>query len=548
MAAGPPDREGQRGSKNAFMSNSADSSVTGPGSAERAGPVSVPGKAVGIGSGAILNATYFVVTAVVTFFLSPYVLRRLGDAPYGLLNVTWEIGGYFGLFDFGIRSAINYYVARSSASGNLDELRHVIRTAFWLLSGVTALGLLVSYPIAHFSAVLIDRGPLDLGQVRGILWLGLVVFSLNLTGSLAVSVLAGLRRFNWLVITNLAGSISTALLIVGAIESGLGLFAVALAQGLGAILPWIVQQSIIQRWGLTAHLWPPRVERPLASRLLSYGGANFVMRISELLTFQSDQIIIVQALGPAAVAQFHVGRFLALHSRSLVSVLSMVLAPYFTTLSVTGEHQQIKDYFLRLNRWILALASLLAAGVILLGQPFLVLWVGQRFVIGDWWKRSDIVLLFFALAMAFRALSAVPFQFLLGTRRLRFATTVLLLESLALVGTGVFVVRWQGIAGIAILKLVSSVLISGAFVVYSLQEAEVRASDYLRQSLAPALLVGAATAGAAAFLRHWLVISSWPVFFLAASFSAAAGAGAFLLSSTAEDREFMLRKLRTPLG
>lgn len=530
------------------MSNFADSPVTGPGSAERADPLSGPGKAVGIGSGAILNAAYFAVTAVVTFFLSPYVLRRLGDAPYGLLSVTWEIGGYFGLFDFGIRSAINYYVARSSASGNVDELRHVIRTAFWLLSGVTTLGLLVSYPIAHFSAVFIDRGPLDLGQVRGVLWLGLIVFSLNLTGSLAVSVLAGLRRFDWLVVTNLAGSISTALLIVAAIESGLGLFAVALAQGLGTILPWIAQQTIIQRWGLTADLWPPQVERSLASRLLSYGGANFLMRISELLTFQSDQIIIVQALGPAAVAQFHVGRFLALHSRSLVSVLSMVLAPYFTTLAVTGEHQQIRDYFLRLNRWICALAALLAAGVILLGQPFLVLWVGQRFVTGDWWTRSDIVLLFFALAMAFRALSAVPFQFLLGTRRLRFATTGLLLESIALVGTGIFVVRWQGIAGIAILKLVSSVVISGAFVVYALRETGVRGADYLRSSLVPAIFTGAATAAAAAVFRHWLALSTWPVFLLAAILSAAAGAGAFLLFSTAEDREFMLRKLRTPLG
>lgn len=530
------------------MSNPADSSVTGPGSSEAAGSVSVPGKAVGIGSGALLNAAYFAVTAIVTFFLSPYVLRRLGDAPYGLLSVTWEIGGYFGLFDFGIRSAINYYVARSSASGDLDELRHVIRTAFWLLAGVTAVGLLASYPLAYYSAAFIDRGPLDLSLVRRILWLGLVVFSLNLTGSLAVSVLAGLRRFNWLALTNLAGSVATAVLMVAAIESGLGLFSVALAQGLGTILPWITQQLIIQRWGLTARLWPPRVERPLASRLLSYGGANFLMRICELLTFQSDQIIIVQALGPAAVAQFHVGRFLALHTRSLIGVLSMVLAPYFTTLSVTGEHEQIRQYFLRLNRWICALAALLAAGVIALGQPFLVLWVGQRFVIGDWWARSDIVLVFFALAMAFRALSAVPYQFLLGTRRLRFATTVLLLESLALVSAGIFAVRWQGIAGIAILKLASSMMISGAFVAYALREAEVRASDYLAQGLAPGLLVGSATAAAAVAFRHWVALSSWPVFFLAATLSAAAGAAAFLLVSTSEDREFILRKLRSPLG
>ncbi len=530
------------------MSNPANAPGTGPGSSDPAGSVSVPGKAVGMGSGAILNGAHFAVTAVVTFLLAPYILRRLGDAPYGLLSVTWEIGGYFGLFDFGIRSAINYYIARSSAAGDMGQLRHVIRTAFWLLACVTAAGLLASYPLAHFAAAFIDRGPLDAGLVRRILWLGLIVFSLNLTGSLAVSVLAGLRRFHWLTLTNLAGSVATAVLMVSAIESGLGLFSVALAQGLGTILPWIAQQIVIHRWGLTPRLWPPRVERGLARKLLSYGGANFLMRISELLAFQSDQIIIVQALGPAAVAQFHVGRFLALHSRTLIGVLSTVLAPYFTTLSVTGEHEQIRQYFLQLNRWICSLAALLAAGVMGLGQPFLALWVGQRFVTGGWWARSDVVLLFFALAMAIRALSAVPYQLLLGTRRLRFATTALLVESLALVAAGIFVVRWQGIAGIAVLKLVSSTVISGAFVAYTLRVAGVRASDYFAQSLAPALLVGAATAAAAIWIRHSVALSNWPVFFLSALVSTAAGAAAFLSVCTREDREFISRKLRSPLG
>ena len=226
----------------------------------------------------------------------------------------------------------------------------------------------------------------------------------------------------------------------------------------------------------------------------------------------------------------------------------MVLAPYFTTLSVSGGKEEVKDYLLRLNRWIFALAAMLAAGVIALGQPFLVLWVSGRFVAGDWWARSDIVLLFFALAMAFRALSSVPYQFLLGTRRLRFATAILLLESLFLISTGVFAVRWRGIAALALLKLVSSVALAAAFTIYSIRESGGRAGEYARQSLAPGLLTGAATAAMAALLRSSLDLSSWPVFFFAAFLSSAAGAAAFAASATGGDREFILRKLRSPLS
>ncbi|MFZ5927063.1 MAG: oligosaccharide flippase family protein [Acidobacteriota bacterium] len=506
-------------------------------------------KSIGAGSGALLNGLQFGITVLVTFILAPYMLRRLGDASYGLLSVTWELGGYFGLFDLGLRSAINYYVSRSVAAGAVHDVRAVVRTAFWLLFALTVTGLLVSWPLAMLTVGFIRKGPLDPGTVRSILWLGLIVFSLNLTGGLASAVLAGLRRFDWLVATNLAGTVAAGLLVFAAIEAGMGLFSVAFAQAVGTMLPWIAQQWILHRWKLASGFWPPRLDRSLITKLTSYGGANLLMRVSELLAFQADQIIIVQAAGPAAVAQYHVGRYIALHSRSLVSVLCMVQAPYFTALSVAGRQEDTQALLLRLNRWICALAFLLLAGVLCLGEPFLALWVGARYVAGDWWSRSDVVLVFFACAMAFRALSSVPYQYLLGTRRLRFVTFVLGIEALAILGGSVVAIRWKGIAAVALVKLITSFLTSVvALVPYTLREAGVGVSDYLRMSLLPALFTGAATAAVAGLLRFWMPVSTWPQLLLCASASAAAGAGAFLLFSTAEDREFMLRKLRTPLG
>lgn len=512
-------------------------------------PVSPAWRAVGVGSGALLNGAAFAVTIAVTFFLAPFLLRRLGDDSYGLLNVTWEISGYFGLFDFGLRSAVNYHVARSSAAGKVHEIQAVIRTAFWLLVSITAAGLLVSWPLSVMTAGLIERGALDLSTVRAILWLGFAVFSLNLTGGLAGSVLAGLRRFDWLVATNIAGTLATGALVYAAVQAGMGLFSVAFAQAMGTMLPWVAQQCILQRWKLVQGIWPPRLERSLVARMTSFGGANLLMRISDLLAFQADQIIIVQAAGPAAVAQYHIGRYLALHSRTLIGVLSMVQAPYFTALSVAGRSEELQRFLLRLNRWICALAFLLLAGVLCLGGPFLGLWVGARYVSGEWWNRSDVVLLFFACAMAFRALSAVPFQFLLGTRRLGFATTVLATEALLVVGGSIAAVRWRGIAAVALVKLISSFLTTvTGLVPYALREAGIPMQAYLRQSLFPALATGAAAGAAGMLFRQMAPITAWPQLFLAAAASAAAGAVAFLTLSTAEDRDFLLRKLRSPIG
>lgn len=477
------------------------------------------------------------------------MLRRLDDASYGLLSVTWELGGYFGLFDLGLRSAINYYVSRSAASGCQRDVQAVVRNAFWLLASITLLGVILSWPLAVLGSGLIQRGSLDVASVRSVLWLGILVFSLNLTGSLASSVLAGLRRFDWIAVTSISGTLTTGLLVFAALHSGMGIFGVALAQATGTVLPWIAQQALLSRWRLTSNLWPPRLDPRLVSQLTSYGGANLAMRISELLAFQSEQIIIVQALGPTAVAHYHVGRYLALHSRSFVNSLTMVLAPYFTTQYVQKDDAELRKFFLRTNRWICAFSALLLAGVACLGRDFLVLWVGRRYTEGDWWSRSDVILTILSIAMAARSLSAVPYQFLLGTRRLRLPTLALFLEGAITVLGGAIALRWKGIAALALVKLATSLLVSFCTLVpYSLRKLRIPLGEFARLSLFPALLVASATAAAATLTRFWLPIDNWPRLFLAATLSAVAGAAAFLSVSTATDREFLLRKLRTPLG
>jgi len=507
-------------------------------------------KPIGAGSAAILNLLYFASAALVSFLLSPFLLRRLGDAPFGLLSVTWELGGYFGLLDLGLRSAINYYVARSAASARYDELRDVVRTAFWFLFCLTCLGMALSFPVAWFLPRFINTGPIEMAVVRKVLWLGLAVFALNLTGTMGAAVLSGLRRFDLLTITNIVGAISGGLLVFLAVEAGLSLVFVAMFQAAGTVLPWAIQQAILGKWGLTSSLWPPRIQRDLAARLASYGSANLVMHVCGMVTFQSDQILIIQVAGPSAVAFYTIGRYVAYHSRSLINVVTMVLAPYFTALTVQQDSAEARRFFLRLDCWINSLAALLLGGVISMGRPFLDLWVGPRYSSGDFWIRSDVVLMFFALAMWLRAATAVPYQYLLGSRRLRLLTAAVAVESVFVLGFGIVAVRWKGVAAVALVKLVSSFLLAfAALVPDALRGLRIPAREYLRRSLAPAWMVGSATVGSGLLLARWMTLSNWALFFAAAAMTGAAGALTFWFAVAGpEDREFIRRKLRSPLG
>src|SRR5580698_2035770 len=82
------------------------------------------------------------VNIAVGFFLSPFILHRLGDDAFGLWILIFSLTGYYGLFDLGIRSSIVRYVAKFSANNEQDELNRLVNTAMFTYSaiGVVALG------------------------------------------------------------------------------------------------------------------------------------------------------------------------------------------------------------------------------------------------------------------------------------------------------------------------------------------------------------------------------------------------------------------------
>src|SRR5438034_9452494 len=66
---------------------------------------------------------------LVGIFLSPYVLHHLGDEAFGLWVLIFSITGDYGLFGLGIRSSIVRYVAKYSATVDLEEMNRRINTA-----------------------------------------------------------------------------------------------------------------------------------------------------------------------------------------------------------------------------------------------------------------------------------------------------------------------------------------------------------------------------------------------------------------------------------
>src|SRR5258708_34612817 len=69
------------------------------------------------------------VNIVIGFFLSPFILHRLGDAPFGIWVLIFSVTGYYGIFDLGIPSSVLRYISKFTAVGDEQGLAKFFNTS-----------------------------------------------------------------------------------------------------------------------------------------------------------------------------------------------------------------------------------------------------------------------------------------------------------------------------------------------------------------------------------------------------------------------------------
>src|SRR5947209_11427981 len=100
--------------------------------------------------GAVTNWLAFAATLAVGFFLTPYLVRRLGDGPYGVWAFVESVLAYFTLFDLGIAACVVRFVARFHATGDRDELNRLVSTCLALFLGLGTLAFAIGGALIPF--------------------------------------------------------------------------------------------------------------------------------------------------------------------------------------------------------------------------------------------------------------------------------------------------------------------------------------------------------------------------------------------------------------
>ena len=104
-------------------------------------------------AGKLIKSSFFrvfnlVATILVTFYMIPFVIGSIGDRWYGLWILAGSFTGYFGFLDLGLSTANERFISRALGTGDVEEVKRVFNTCFFLFLIAGIVTILVSIAIA----------------------------------------------------------------------------------------------------------------------------------------------------------------------------------------------------------------------------------------------------------------------------------------------------------------------------------------------------------------------------------------------------------------
>ena len=405
------------------------------------------------------NWVGFAVNAAVTLLLTPYVLRELGVARYGVWILTSSFIGYYGFLDLGFRGGITQYLTRYLAVKDYETGSDCLSTAVAVLSmlGVmmAALSIGGAYVAPHIFTI-----PQDMQYEA--FWCILIVgmsSAVECVFSPYGALFTAKQRFEIANIIGIGTRLLTAGGIVTALKTGNGLIGVSIAFCGANLVDYLI------RWQVASRLVPElKVSLRRASlirlrEIASFGAWNFLMSLNFYIYSYVPNILIGAFMPIAAVGHYALATGLSRQLNSVLGPVPQVVYPAATEMHAQDNLSGLEILYHKASRLMMLImipAVLIAA---FWASDFYRLWIGEKYLSGTPFLSVAIIFQILLISTVTCFSSTIAQQIIIGTGRVRVSATLLIIGSIINLSFSLILIRPYGLAGVAAATVIASVVI-----------------------------------------------------------------------------------------
>lgn len=327
----------------------------------------------------LISYISMIITIIVTFFLTKYQLKYLGQTQYGIISLVNSVIGYISILDLGIGQTVIRYIALYNSRGENDKIEMIAGHSFRNYVKISFVALIIGIIIVLFSPKIFPNLTENQTYLFEICFMiALLNVILQIPGATFSAILTGYKKFKFLRIANIFKTILRAIIMILLLKLGFGVvivFAVDLVlnQGLNIInYLWV-------RYKLKVKLNFKKMDNNMKKEISTYSFFVFLGIITDQIFWKTDGIIIGMLSNIAIVGVYSISSQLVNQFLIICSTFSAVFLPNLTEMVTEDKgKEKINEFFTKSSRYQFILVSMIILNYIFLGKQFINLWVGPE--------------------------------------------------------------------------------------------------------------------------------------------------------------------------
>ncbi len=387
----------------------------------------------------------------------PLTFRYLGTESYGIWMVLISIILVMGFADLGIGNGLMNAVSEAYGKDDRPLAREYVTSAFVMMLGIAvflAVAGAVGYPFVPWMRLFNVKSAAVAAQGARAFLVLYCWFVVSIPLGVITRAQAGLQQGYFSQVVGAFGNIISllALLLVIALHGSLALLVFASTVG-------VVAATVLNGWLLfRGHPWllPSwhAYRGSSAKKILNLGLLFFVLQLTFAISFTSDNIVIAQVMGAAAVAAYAVPQKLFSVVSTLVSMGLTPLWPAYGEAIARGDVAWVRRVFFASLRIALAISIPLCTLLALAGP-----WI-LRVAVGKSLHAPMSLLVVLALWGVVSAVSWPMSMLLNGAGVLKAQTVLAVIVSLSNLALSIFLTRRLGVMGVCLGSIITQLLIT----------------------------------------------------------------------------------------
>ncbi|HAO93318.1 MAG TPA: hypothetical protein DCR11_05455 [Deltaproteobacteria bacterium] len=315
----------------------------------------------------------------VSFFMTPFIIGKLGDEWYGIWVILGTMVGYYYLIDMGMATAVTRYMSHYIAKKETESANRVINTSLVIYCLMAAVIILATVVIGYMAEYLVT----DPGKLY-IIRTSILVIGLNLAIEFPLKAFSGIIgayvRYDLLAYGHFFTLVLNTALTVFFLNRGHGVLTLFIIVFVCNQISNLIFYFVSRRLFKGMRIGLKYFEREKVRDLFGYSIWSFLNQIGDQVRFKIDSFVIVWLLTAGHVTHYVIGARLAEYFMSLVLRATNMLVPVFTRLHAEGNHEEIRNKLLFMTK-VNAVLAVFGGGVIMIvGRPFIARWMGDGYL------------------------------------------------------------------------------------------------------------------------------------------------------------------------